>query len=623
MPSGGKANVGNLPYELTSFVGRRNEIAEVRRLFSVSRLVTLTGVGGVGKTRLALRVATDSSRAFADGVWSIGLGELYDRGGVVEAVLSALNLREGRGAPDTQLVEYLTSRKLLLVLDNCEHLVGPVADLTETLLRSCPDVRILATSREPLGIGGEATLRVPPLTLPEPSLRSVVGGGFGHYEAMTLFAERAEAAVPGFEITENNEGVVAAICRRLDGLPLAIELAAVRLRVMSVEQVLQRLTDRFALLTTGSRGAPSRQQTLLGSIDWSYELCNRAEREMWGRLTVFAGGFELDAAEGICGGGMTSDQVVDVVASLIDKSILLREDTGGAARYRMLETLRDYGTERVQETGEFGSLLRRHRDWYARMVLRAESDWISSRQVAWTRRLDADKSNIVAALQFCLTGPLEANAGIRMAGALYPYWRVRGKLREGMRWLAQLLAVRGGEPGVEQVMAMYILSVLSGLHGDPDASAVYVQRGGALAAQLGDRTAAALMDDAAGNHALVTGDARSACEHFESSLAVFRKGGNVLCMIWSLSGLAEASDADGDWARSEECQREMLALTESCGEFMYQGWALWGAGMGAWRRGEYPRCERSCHEGATARSVGGRPHKWKGVHRGPVVDRGG
>ena len=604
MPSGGTANVGNLPYELTSFVGRRHEIAEVRRLLSVSRLVTLTGVGGVGKTRLALRIAADSSRAFDDGVWSVGLGELYDPGAVVDAVLSALNLREGPGPPETQLVEYLTERKLLLVLDNCEHLVGPVANLAETLLRSCPDVRILATSREPFGIGGEAVLRVPPLTLPEARQRSVAGGGLGHYEAMTLFTERAATAVPGFEITESNEGVVAAICRRLDGLPLAIELAAVRLRVMSVEQILHRLTDRFTLLTTGSRGAPSRQQTLLGSIDWSYDLCTRVEREMWGRLTVFAGGFELDAAEGICSGGMTPEQVVDVVASLIDKSILLREETGGAARYRMLETLRDYGVERLQETGEFASLLRRHRDWYAHLVLRAESDWISSRQLSWTLRLDAEQSNIVAGLQFCLTGPHEANAGIRMAGAMYPYWRGRGKLREGMRWLAQLLAVRGDEPGLEQITALYVLSVLSGLHGDADASAIYVQRGSALAAQLGDRTAAALMDDAAGQHALITLDARAACEHFESSLAVFRDDGNVLYMIWSLSGLAAASDAAEDWARSEECQREMLALTESRGEFMYRGWALWGAGMGAWRRGEYSGAKELVMQGLQlARSV--------------------
>ncbi|MFD9661012.1 ATP-binding protein [Rhodococcus sp. NPDC059968] len=604
MPSGIKATVGNLPHELTSFVGRRREIAVVRRLLSVSRLVTLTGVGGVGKTRLALRVAAESSRAFDDGVWSVGLGELNDPGAVVDAVLSALRLSEGRSAaPESLLVEYLAARKLLLVLDNCEHLVEPVADLAVALLRACPELRILATSREPLGIGGEAVHRVPPLTMPDPDQVSLVGGGLGHYEAVNLFAERATMAVPDFEITENNNDVIAAICRRLDGLPLAIELAAVRLRVMSVEQILQRLTDRYALLTTGSRGAPARQQTLQWCIDWSHELCSPTERELWARLTVFSGGFELDAVEGICADTMTSSQVVDVVASLIDKSILIREEVAGAVRYRLLETLRDYGMERLQETSEFASLLRRHRDWYEHLVLRAESDWISSRQVSWVARLDAEQPNIRAALQFCLTGPGEANAGSRMAAALYPYWRARGRLREGMRWLAQLLAV-GGEPGPAQVKALYVLSVLSGLYGDPEASALYVERGGDLAAQLGDRTAKALMADAAGHHALLTPDAATACEHFESSLTVFREDGNLLYMIWSLNGLALASDASGDWSRSDECRQEILELTGARGESVYRGWVSWSAGMRARQRGEYSRAKALATRGLQlARSV--------------------
>ncbi|MFE5700809.1 ATP-binding protein [Rhodococcus koreensis] len=604
MPPGIKATTGNLPHELTSFVGRRREIGEVRRLLSVSRLVTLTGVGGVGKTRLALRVAAESSRAFDDGVWSVGLGELNDPGAVVDEVLSALRLSEGRSAaPESVLVEYLSPRKLLLVLDNCEHLIEPVADLAVTLLRACPELRILTTSREPLGIGGEAIHRVPPLTMPDPDQVSLAGGGLGRYEAVNLFAERATMAVPDFDITENNKDVIAAICRRLDGLPLAIELAAVRLRAMSVEQILQRLTDRYALLTTGSRGAPARQQTLQWCIDWSHELCSQAERELWARLTVFSGGFELDAIEGICADAMTSSQVVDVVASLIDKSILIRDEVAGAVRYRLLETLRDYGMERLQETSEFASLLRRHRDWYEHLVLRAESDWISSRQVSWVARLDAEQPNIRAALQFCLTGPSEANAGSRMASALYPYWRARGRLREGMRWLAQLLAV-GGEPGPEQVKALYVLSVLSGLYGDPEASALYVERGGDLAAQLGDRTAEALMADAAGHHTLFTRDAGAACEHFESSLAVFRADRNHLYMIWSLFGLALASGAAGNWSRSDECQQEILELTGTRGEYVYRGWASWTTGMRARQRGEYSRAKALATQGLQlARSV--------------------
>ncbi|ABG95040.1 probable transcriptional regulator, LuxR family protein [Rhodococcus jostii RHA1] len=423
--------------------------------------------------------------------------------------------------------------------------------------------------------------------MPQPNQQSAVSGGLSHYEAVILFAERAAAVVPGFTVTENNQDVVATICRRLDGLPLAIELAAVRLRSMSVEQILQRLTDRYGLLTSGGRGAPARQQTLQWCIDWSHELCTRAEREMWGRLAIFSGSFELDAVEAICSDPAAGDQVVDVVGSLIDKSILIREEIGGAVRYRMLETLRDYGTERLQETGEFGSLLRRHRDWYEHVVLRAEVDWISSRQEASIVRLDAEQPNILASLQFCLTSPREADAGLRMAAALYPYWLVRGRLREGMRWLAQLLTMQDPEPSMERIKALHALSVLSGLHGDLEASALYAERGATVAAQLGDRTGRALAADAAGHHALITRDTSTACEYSESSLGVFREDGNPLYMIWSLLGLALASDAAGNRTRSEECRREVLALTASRGESVYRGWSLWGLGMGAWNRGEH------------------------------------
>ncbi|PBC35863.1 LuxR family transcriptional regulator [Rhodococcus sp. ACPA4] len=603
-----KANLGDLPHSLTSFVGRRREISEVRHLMSVSRLVTLTGVGGVGKTRLALRVAVDSRRAFEDGVWLVGLGELNDTGAVVDTVSATLNLREGGGTSlEDLLVEYLTSRKLLLILDNCEHLVESIADLTSTLLHSCPDLRVLATSREPLGIGGEAVFRVPPLTMPEPDRQPTISNGLNNYEAIRLFAERAATAAPDFAITERNQDVVLTICRRLDGLPLAIELAAVRLRAMSANQILQRLTDRYALLTKGSRGAPARQQTLQWCIDWSHDLCSHAEREMWGRLTVFSGSFELDAVEGICAGNMPPTQVVDVVTSLIDKSILIQEGVDGTIRYRLLETLRDYGMERLQETSEVASLLRRHRDWYERAVIEAERNWIGPQQMDWIAMLNAEQPNVRAALQFCLTWPIEAEAGLRMANGLYPYWRARGKLREGIRWLRQLLAVADCKSGFERIKGLYVLSVMSALHGDADSSLLNAQKGSALAAQVDDPTATALMADAAGHHALFTHDFAGASAHFESSLAAFRTEGHILYMIWSLLGLAVSSSAQGDWARSDECHREILQLTESCGESVYRGWSLLGAGIGAWNRGNFSRAKELAEEGVRlARSADNR-----------------
>jgi predicted ATPase len=337
MPPPVRAKAGNLPLELTSFVGRRREVTEVRRLLSVSRLVTLTGVGGVGKTRVALRVAADLRRLFDDEVWLVDLSTLQDPTLLGHTVAATLGLREQPARPPVVvLAEYLGGRQLLLVLDNCEHLVDACAVLSEALLRTCPDLRILATSREPLGIDGEATLHVPPLSVPDPE-RPPALRGLSRYGAVTLFTDRAAAVLPEFALTEDNQVAVVRICHRLDGLPLAIELAAARLRSLSADQILHRLTDPYRLLTSGSRSAPARQQTLRSCIEWSYDLCSAPERTLWPRLSVFAGGFELDAAEGICGGDLAPADLLDLVASLVGKSILIREGHGAVVRYRLLE----------------------------------------------------------------------------------------------------------------------------------------------------------------------------------------------------------------------------------------------------------------------------------------------
>ncbi|WP_072691110.1 ATP-binding protein [Rhodococcus marinonascens] len=596
MPPAVKGNVGNLPHELTSFVGRRHEVTEARRLLSVSRLVTLAGIGGVGKTRLALRVAADSRRAFDDGVWLVGLGELDEGSRLVDVVSAVLRLREQRtGDPEVLLTEFLSSRRLLLVLDNCEHVVAAAAALSDSLLRSCPELRILTTSREPLAIGGEAVLRVPPLTVPEPERSSLQG--LPQYEAVTLFVQRAVTAVPEFELTEENHVAVARICRQLDGLPLAIELAAVRLRVMSVEQILQRLTDRYRLLTVGSRGAPSRQQTLRLSIDWSYDLCTAPERALWARLSVFAGGFELDAVEGICAGDIPVEDVLDVVASLIDKSVLIREESGPTVRYRLLETVRHYGGERLVETGEIVALGRRHRDWYERLVLQSEAEWISPLQVMWIRRLDAEKLNVRAALHFCLTESGEVESGLRIAAALYPYWRSRGMLREGRRWLDQLLARHGGDPSRERIEAVYVDSVLAGMHGDGEAAHTLADEGAELAARNGDALMRALVVHAAGCCALFLGDLTSARWRMEEALVVFRDKGNLLQLVWGLFGVALVSAIQGETSTAKMYGTEISDLTEAHGESVYRGWSLWVAGVAAWQRGQLELAEDYVKQG--------------------------
>src|SRR6516225_9643420 len=353
---------GNLPAELTSFVGRRGELAEVRRLLAGSRLVTLTGVGGVGKTRLAVRAAAGLRRAFRDGVWLVQLDQLRDPALVAQAVAGALGLQDRAGyAPAAALAEYLAGRQLLLVLDNCEHLVDAAAKLADLLLRAAAELRVLATSREALTMTGETVLAVPPLPVPE-ARQPLAAAELGVFPAVRLFAERAAQVVPGFAVTEANVAAVAGICRRVDGLPLAIELAAARLPVLSAEQIEERLSDRLGLLTRGGRARPARQQTLRASIEWSHELCSRAERLLWARCSVFAGGFELDAAEGVCAADrLAAGRVLDLLAALAGKSILTTGHLERVARYRLPEPLREFGQERLRESGEEAALRRRRR----------------------------------------------------------------------------------------------------------------------------------------------------------------------------------------------------------------------------------------------------------------------
>ena len=574
---------GKLPLDLTSFIGRRHELAEAKRLLSTSRLVTLTGMGGVGKTRLALRVAADAGRAFDDGVWLIELGELENSSLLVDVVAAALRLRDQSTRPAQDLVaEFLASRRLLLVLDNCEHLVDAVAALAGMLLRSCPELRILATSREALIIEGEAVMRVPPLTVPDPD-RSPSLKGLPRYDAVTLFAERAAAVVPDFMLTEDNKGAVAQICRRLDGMPLPIELAAARLRALSADQVLERLTDRYALLTGGSRGAPTRQQTLRVCIDWSYDLCTPSEQQLWGRLSVFAGGFELDAAEGVCAEDMTPEAVLDAVTSLVDKSILIREEPGRVVRFRLLETLREYGRDKLQETSRFDAVRRRHRDWYRQLAARSETEWISARQLQWIARLEREQPNLREALEFCLTDPGEAEAGLQIVAALHQFWLARGLLSEGRRWYDRTLAHHSGEPTPDRIQVLHASTIFAVQQGDLPAATDTAQQARELADQSGDVSMRALAAQAAGNVALHAGDLPHAIACFENASAGSHADGDLLQQVQALVGLVLAYGLQGDMTRADAAHEELLALTTPRGESLYRAYSLAAVGRVAWK----------------------------------------
>lgn len=585
-----RSATGRLPEDLTSFVGRRRELTEARNLLAGSRLVTLTGIGGVGKTRLALRLAAAVQSGYADGVWLIELGDLRDGMLAVDAVATVVGVRDNSARPLRDvLIEYLATRNLLLVFDNCEHVVDGVAELAGPLLRACPRVRILATSREPLVIGGEAVLRVPPLTVPDPertpSLRALP-----RYEAVTLFTDRAAVAVPGFALTEDNAAAVAGICHSLDGLPLPIELATARLRALSPEQILQRLTDRFTLLTGGSRDAPTRQQTLRLCVDWSYELCALEEQLVWRRLVVFAGSFELDAAEGVCGADLAPGELLDVVTSLVDKSILIREDSSGRVRFRMLETLRDYGFEKLTRTSEYIQLRRRHRDWYEALVLDAEAEWISAGQLDWIARLNREQSNMREALEFCIDD--DSAAGLRIATGLYWLWVSQGLYNECRRWLKHLIARQSGPPTLAWVKALYFASMMADVQGNLKAGTVLVQEAHMLVKQSRDPLMLALVACAEGQLVLYSGDLTRASSRLEFALAEFSKSGERALELSVLYGLGLAYGLAGLTDQSLACLERVLAITERSGEKVYRSHSLWAVAIVVWRQGDTDRAVR-------------------------------
>ncbi|WP_425540495.1 ATP-binding protein [Rhodococcus opacus] len=560
----------------------------MKNLLESTRLVTLTGMGGVGKTRLALRVAGQARAGFANGVVLVELGELRDASLLVNVVADAMGVRDRSARPLLKVLEdFLAPRNLLLVLDNCEQVLDAVAKLSEELLRTSPGLRMLMTSREPIGISGEVALPISPLAVPN---TEQLWKRQPRSDAVTLFAERAAAVVPGFRVAEDNKLTIVRICQRLDGLPLAIELAAARLRAISPEEILQRLADRYALLTRGNKDAPTRQQTLRMCIDWSYDLCTPGEQQLWARLSIFAASFELNAAEAICGGAQLADDLLDTVASLIDKSILIREHAGPIARFRMLDTVRDYGREKAQATTEYPELRRRYRNWYEQLARDAEADWIGPRQLKWITRLVAEQPNLRQTLEFCVTDDFEC--GIRMAGALFQSWLARGLFSEGRHWIARLLACEA-EPGdLDRAKALYAATVMAGVQGDLSAAAALVEEGRALAHRSTDPMVRAHIDLANGYLALYTGEIDMALMLFDNATHVYTERNDELFQVLGIGGLGLTHELNNDPERAIECYERGLAITEAHGETVYRSYTLWALAVAVWRHGDRTRADQ-------------------------------
>ena len=481
-----RASRGNLPAEFTSFIGRRRQLQEVKAGLSAGRLLTLVGPGGVGKTRLALRVATDLQRAVPDGVWLVELGGLSDAELVAKAVMTSMGLRDESSVwPVSRLIDYVVTKRLLLILDNCEHLLDACAILADVLLREARDLRILATSRQPLGIAGEKVVQVAPLSVPDATER-LAPERIAQSEAVMLLLERAGEAGRAFELTSDNQAAVVELTRRLDGIPLAIELAAVRLRSLGLAQVVERLNDRFGLLVGSSITAQPRHRTLEATIAWSHDLLGDNERAVLRRLAVFPGTFSLEAAEQVCeDGAVTSASVIDAITALVERSFVSNEGTSVRARYRLHETMREFARVRLVDADEENLAAQAHLSFFADMCRRTEFDSGEAddeSKLESLQTLDVEADNIRAALRQCLADPDGADVGLAMAAGLGRYWSNRA-LSEGIYWIDALLERRGSDDAARG-RALFVRSYLAVTQGDQAAGLDTVAEASAIARRL-------------------------------------------------------------------------------------------------------------------------------------------
>ncbi|SES12292.1 non-specific serine/threonine protein kinase [Lentzea albida] len=567
---------GNLPADTTTFVDRKHDVAEVRRLLSESRLVTLTGVGGVGKTRLALRAAAGTSRAFRDGVWVVDLGGVTDPELVVHTVLEQLGVHDDTVRMHrTVLVEHLRDRQVLMVLDNCEHVVAAAADLVDAVLRGAPGVRVLATSRERLGVDGEHLWQVAPLP-PDP--------------ALALFAERAAAVEPGFVLDEGNHDEVGQICALLAGIPLAIELAAVRLRVLNLDHLLSRLDNTFRVLGDGKRGGDPRHQTLHAAVDWSFHLCTLPEQILWARASVFAGTFDLEAAERVCSGdGVAPEQVLHSLMGLVDKSVVVSEKHPSGTRFRLLEPLRQYGLEKLRAAGREQVLRERHRDHYIDWAERREQEWFGPAQPHIFRLTRLEQGNLRCALDFCFDS--DGDHCVHLASTLWFYWAGCGMLGEGRHWLDR--AVARAKPGPLRAKALWVNGYVATLQGDLTAATAMLDECRGYAVESGDASALAYSTHRIACTHLVGDDLDLADGMFEEAMRLYRGQGTVNSHTM-LAGIELAISATfrHDFAAAERLCVEAKAVGEEHGEQWAQAYAIWVLALCAWVSGDLAGADR-------------------------------
>lgn len=576
---------GNLPSDFSSFVGRGAEIREVRQLLGQARLVSVIGPGGVGKSRFAVQVATQIQKTFRDGVWLVELASVSNPRLVPEAVASVLLVPEQSDREPTEaLCQYLAQRELLLVLDNCEQLRDACAVVLSTVLLRAPGLRVLATSQEVFGLAGEAVYQLDPLSVSNPE-EGLAAAQLS--PAVVLFADRAASAMHGFAVTKDNLQAVVELCRRTDGLPLAIELAAAHARTLTPAQMLERMDDRFGLLAAKSTAIPSRHQSLKATVSWSYDLCGKPERLVWNRLSVFPSSFDLPSAVAVCGGdGLSPAEVADAVGELVDRSVLISEPQPWGMRYRLLESIRDYAVEMLRETADTehavasGVLRSRHFDRYVKLASDFDQDWFGPRQHEWLERLRLDLPNIRAALSFAVDHPAHGETGLKLAADLHFFWRVVA-LREGEAWLGRLLEAEN-EPSPGRGRALVTLARLFAARGESAAIAVAAE-----ALDTARRFDPGLVPQAlAVRGALMTDeDPVNARDVLTNALVEVERIGSAADRTFVLHRLGWNFGLAGDLEGAEHYFRESLTMSQGAGELWYRGVGQLRHAQLAWMHG--------------------------------------
>ena len=626
----------NLPVQLTSFIGREGEVKKVRQLLKRSRLLTLTGSGGCGKTRLSLQAASGLFEVFPDGIWFVDLAVLTDAFLIPQAIADSLGIQDQAWRPLLDVLgDYLASKQMLLILDNCEHVIDECARCVHALLRAAPSIKILTTSREALGTAGETLFLVPSLQVPDPDMH-LASENLAMFEAVQLFVDRTVSVLPDFSITEDNIQSIAEICAHLDGIPLAIELASARMRSMPIEQIESMLDDRFQLLTVGNRGTQLRHHTLRAAIDWSYDLLSEIEQVFFSRLSVFTSGWTLEAAAAVCAvPGAREMETLDLLARLVDKSMVLYGQAGGK-RYSMLETIRQYASERLNEWGETTAVRQKHADYFLSLVDDAAPYLMSAKRGVSVERLEPEHSNLLTALAFF--DELGASVqGLALAGTLWGFWEVSGHLELGRKWLERMLNLAdrrvGGLVWANALLASGECAFIHGdylmaearyneclieyrklgdrrgiawalVHwawmandrGDFTRAKSYAEESLALFREISDQQGIGFALTRLGLVEYIQGNFRTALPYFRQSVAIYREIGDKLGAAYSLYNLASVVVEVGDVGAALELVEESVRLCHELGDRRGLGYALSVYGLIGIRKKELNIAASKCYQ---------------------------